>query len=164
MHFIRVSPFLCPAAAEPRKAGPAALNVEAVVFFRAVHAELPAVHDAYPVGTCQLAALLADVRIEVLCRFGEGNARGTCAEHLLIGQLVIIFQGFLPAHFAGGTVQHQAHRLPARPLIESIGALSSQVEEQVPLACAAAQDHLDGVHPAGVVLGYADDLFVFREF
>ena len=72
----------------------------------------------------------------------------------------VIPGGFLRGHARGLGLQQQPYGLAGFPVIEGEGLLAGHVEQQVPLADAAPQHHLNGVHAAGIVLTDAHHLLV----
>ena len=133
------------------------LNMETVVGFIAVNADLFPVLDAYPVGCGALSAHLAYIGVKDMRLFGQIQARFLHVKQLLGSCFLVVGKGLLPGHPLRLQAQHKAYRPAVLPVIEGEGLLACQMEQQIALPHAAAQHYLDSIHAAGVVFRYAED-------
>ena len=138
-------------------------HIKPVVGFAAVQADLFAAHHANPIGPGLLAAAFAGVGIEQLCLGGERNGGFLYIEHVFGLQALEIGKGFGSGHTFGSGLQHQANGFTGFAVVKREGLLAPHVEQQIALADAAAQNHLDGITAAGIILGHTHHLLVIGE-
>ena len=84
-------------------------------------------------------------------------------EHLGGIAALIVLERFFPGHRLGIGLQNQADRLAGLPVVEGKRLLPPHMEQQITFANAAAQNHLDGIHTAGIVFADAYHLLILGE-
>ena len=140
-----------------------ALYVEPVIAFVTVQAQLLSTGDPDPVGAGLLTAAFAVIAVEDPGGSGQGNPGFHHVEELLAAPVKIIALGFLRGHVQGLGLQHQPDGLAGCPVVEGEGLLAGHVKQQIALADAAPQHHLNGIHTAGIVFRNTHHLLVVRE-
>ena len=138
-------------------------DIEAVVGLVAIQAQFPAVRDANPVCTCRFTTAFADVGIKQARPFRKLDGRFLHVEHFAGFTGLIIGEGLLAGHLPVSGLENQAHGFSVLPVVKGERLLAAHMEQEVALAHAAAQNHLYGVHAAGVVFCDADHLLILRE-
>ena len=138
----------------------AASDLEAVIAAAAVQTQLPAVLDADPVAAHGLPARLTDIGVKEPGPLRQGDPGLLYVKERLRRLGMVKAEGLLPAPRLCRPLQNQPDRPARGPVINGKGLLARHVKEQIPLSHAASQDHLDGVHAAGVILRDADRLLV----
>ena len=113
-----------------------------------------------PIRASGLAAAVAGVGVKESGSFRKTDGGFLHIEHILRHKALIIVEGFLSGHALGPLLQHQADGFSGPAVVEGKGLLAPEVKEQVALAHASPQQHLNGVYAAGIVFCDANELAV----
>src|SRR5699024_6816950 len=114
------------------------------------------VYQTDPVASRPFMAFLTDNRVKNPCLFRQGNLRLFHIEKFLRLLTLQVLKGFLPHHPRRPFPQYQAYRLSRCPVIKGESLFPCHMKQKVSLPYAASQDHLDGIHSAGVIFRDTD--------
>ena len=134
--------------------------METVIGFVAVQAQLSAASQANPVGACAFAAAFAGVRIKQPCLFRQGDGRILHVEHILRVTGLVVIKRLLPGHALGLWFQNQPDGRAGVAVVERKGLFAPHMKQQVAFADAAAQNHRNRIHAAGIIFRDAHNLLI----
>ena len=84
-------------------------------------------------------------------------------EHLVMVSIHQPIESLIPI-LVGCSSQDESDGLSILPVVEGKGVLSLHVEDQISLSHGASEENLNGIHPAGIPFGDADDFFIDAAF
>ena len=115
-----------------------------VVTFVAIQTQLLIAGKTNPVGTGGFTAAVADIGSEDSRGFRQRDGGFLDIEHISGIAGLIIGEGFFTGQMTGLGFQHQSHGGAGFAIVERECLLAPHMEQQISLADAAAQHHLNG--------------------
>ena len=125
------------------------LHVKTIVGFVTIQAKLFIAIQTDPVRAGGFSAAIAGVRRKQPGFFRKPYGGFLYIKHLFRLASLVIGKGFLFGHTRRLGFHYQADRLARLPVEERIGRLTPHPEQQITLAHAASQHHLNTINAAG---------------